>query len=241
MRRWRDVGGLVLVFNAGLSAAACDRHRAEPIAAAALEPPVQAPELAASTASAPSASIDDSALARLPPHTIAGQVLEPSGGPARDAIVYVVDAPRAEPLAASAPHARVEQLGKTFVPHVLPVLVGTTVDFPNGDSVLHNVYSRSAPRSFDLGMYGAGPGKSVRLEQPGRIDVFCAIHTNMHSVILIRDNPYFAVVDARGAFEIRDVPAGSYTLALWSDGRPEQSEPVRVSGSEPTIVRARFK
>jgi plastocyanin len=234
----RDVSGLVFGFGACIAAAACDRDRAMPSAAAAVEPPAQA---AAPTDPSASAGMDDGAFARLPARTIAGQLLEPSGSPARDAIVYVVDAPRAAPLAATAPHASVEQLGKTFLPHVLPVLVGTTVDFPNGDSVLHNVYSRSSPRTFDLGMYGAGPGKSVRFDEPGRVDVFCAIHTNMHSVVLVRDNPYFAVVDPRGAFEIRDVPEGSYTLALWSDGRPEQTEPVRVTGREPTIVRARLK
>ena len=92
---------------------------------------------------------------------------------------------------------RVAQRGAAFSPHVLPVMVGTTVEWPNDDQICHNVFSMSDPKQFDLGLYkGNPPEKRVTFDQPGRVDVYCSIHSNMHCVVLVLENPYFASTDA---------------------------------------------
>jgi plastocyanin len=115
------------------------------------------------------------------------------------------------------------QEGLAFVPHVLAVSRGTTVDFPNGDAIFHNVFSLSKAAEFDLGRYPMGSTKSVRFDKPGIVKVFCHIHSDMSGVILVLDSPYFAVPDARGQYAIPGVPPGEYTVVGWH----ERARPLR--------------
>gem|GEM_PF-365676 len=114
-------------------------------------------------------------------------------------------------------HAVMDQRGLTFVPHILPILVGTTVDFPNSDPVFHNVFSISAPKRFNLGMYPTGVIKSITFDKPGRVDVLCNVHLEMHAIILVKPNPYFTTCDERGEFSIPDVPAGRHRVQAWHE------------------------
>jgi plastocyanin len=113
-------------------------------------------------------------------------------------------------------HSAIEQQDETFVPHVLPVLRGSTVDFPNKDPLFHNVFSLSSARSFDLGRYPKGTSKSVRFDRAGVVQVFCHIHSDMSAIILVLANPFFTV-PATGRYVIDGVPHGDYRLVAWHE------------------------
>lgn len=116
----------------------------------------------------------------------------------------------------------------TFTPHIMPILVGTTVEWPNHDQIYHNVFSMSDPKPFDLGLYKHGTVKKVTFEQAGRIDVFCSIHTKMHCIIWVLENPFYATTDSRGGYTISNVPAGTYKLKAWHERLPSQIKEITV-------------
>jgi hypothetical protein len=115
-----------------------------------------------------------------------------------------------------------------FMPHVLPILRGTTVDFPNADDVFHNVFSLSSARTFDLGRYPQGSAKSVTFEKSGIVQVFCHIHSDMSAVILVLDSPHFAQPATSGRYAIDDVPPGEYTVVGWHERIKPVTRTVRV-------------
>ncbi|HEX3626834.1 MAG TPA: carboxypeptidase regulatory-like domain-containing protein [Verrucomicrobiae bacterium] len=124
---------------------------------------------------------------------------------------------------------RIAQHGAMFSPHVMPVMVGTTVEWPNDDNIYHNVFSMSDAKQFDLGLYkGNPPDKRVRFDKPGRVDVFCSIHENMHCVVLVLENPYFGTTDEKGNFKIPNVPHGTYTLKAWHERLPADEKQIVV-------------
>jgi len=139
------------------------------------------------------------------------------GGERRRSVVYLETAPRAAFDAREEPHARLDQRDETFVPHVLAIVAGTTVDFPNNDKTYHNVFSLSKPKPFDLGRYATGKSKSVRFDHPGIVRVFCDIHSHMSAFILVFAHRYFAVTDEEGHYHLDGVPPGTYTLTVWNE------------------------
>ena len=123
---------------------------------------------------------------------------------------------------------KVVQRDAAFEPHILPIVVGTTVRWPNEDDIFHNVFSMTETQDFNLGFYKKEKVPEIRFDKLGRVDVFCAIHTNMHCIILVLPNPYFAIVDARRHYVIRDVPAGTYRFRAWHERLPSQVKEVTV-------------
>jgi len=124
---------------------------------------------------------------------------------------------------------QIAQHGAQFTPHILPVMAGTTVEWPNNDDIYHNVFSMSDAKQFDLGLYkGNPPDKRVTFNKAGRVDVFCSIHENMHCVVLVLENPYFAVTDENGSYKIPDVPAGTYKLKAWQERLPADEQEIVV-------------
>ena len=135
----------------------------------------------------------------------------------RRSVVYLETAPRAAFDTREEPHARMDQRNETFVPHVLAIVAGTIVDFPNDDRTYHNVFSLSKAKSFDLGRYETGRSKSVRFDHPGIVRVFCDIHSHMSAFILVFAHRYFAVTDDDGRYRLENVPPGTYTLTVWNE------------------------
>jgi plastocyanin len=124
---------------------------------------------------------------------------------------------------------RIAQEGAVFSPHVLPILVGTTVEWPNNDRIYHNVFSMSDAKQFDLGLYkGNPPEKRVKFDKPGRVDVFCSIHTSMNCIVLVLENPCFAVTDGNGNYKIPNVPPGKYKLKAWHERLPADEREITV-------------
>ncbi len=137
-------------------------------------------------------------------------------------VIYLKSVPLTAVAPASGDAPQIKQVGETFVPHVLPIVQGTTVDFPNQDPIFHNVFSLSGTKSFDLGRYPKGDSRSVTFEQTGIVPVFCHLHSNMSAIVLVLDNSFFSTPNAEGRYRIEGIPAGTYTVVGWH----ERSEPV---------------
>jgi len=134
----------------------------------------------------------------------------------RNIVVYIARVPSAA-TPAPTERAALRQRGERFAPHILPVLRGTTVDFPNDDALFHNVFSLSRAKEFDLGRYPRGTSRSTTFERAGAVQVFCHIHSDMSAVVLVLDNPYYAMPDAEGRYSIPGLPPGDYTIVAWHD------------------------
>ena len=135
----------------------------------------------------------------------------------RRSVVYLETAPQPAFEGNELRRARMDQRNERFVPHVLAVVAGTTVDFPNDDSKYHNVFSLSKTKAFNLGRYAAGHSKSVVFDRPGIVRVFCDIHSHMSAFILVFAHRYFTVTDEDGRFRLDGVPPGTYTVAVWNE------------------------
>lgn len=150
----------------------------------------------------------------------------------RDFVVYIegpvgsVVAPPQKPIQVVT--QRVLQKGAVFSPHVLPLMAGTTVEWPNHDDILHNVFSVSESNPFDLGLYKNPKIERWTFKKPGRVDVFCSIHTRMSCILLVLENPYFASTNEKGHYRIADVPAGTYKLKAWHERLPAKVQEITV-------------
>jgi plastocyanin len=154
-------------------------------------------------------------------------------------VIYLESAPAAAFADPEPQRARMDQRNETFVPHVLAVTVGTTVDFPNSDHTYHNVFSLRGPKPFDLGRYAAGRSRSVRFDRPGIVRVFCDIHSHMSAFIVVFSHRYFAVTGADGRYQIGRVPPGRYTLVAWNEGSVQESRQILMP-EDPGVVEADF-
>ncbi len=128
------------------------------------------------------------------------------------------------------------QKDKTFVPSVLAVAVGCTVEFPNLDPFFHNVFSYSSVKQFDLGRFPQGESETVTFDKPGIVKVFCEIHYSMRAYVHILESPYFATSDERGNFIIKNVVPGTYTLNVWQENLPDLTETVIIK-NDSTYLR----
>ena len=178
-------------------------------------------------------------------HALAGKItgtIKVSGLPSpENIVVYITQSP---PVSVDLSGAKVvmDQRNLTFVPHVLPVLVGTAVLFPNNDNVNHNVFSLSRTKQFNLGSYPRGESKTVVFDQPGIVELRCDVHADMQAFILVMENPYWAVTDSNGHFTIpdaqyfdrsgikgiKDLAPGTYTIKTWHEKLKTGHETVTV-------------
>lgn len=146
----------------------------------------------------------------------------------KDFVVYVDQPMPSTNQPPPKPMQVVIQKDGSFKPHVLPVMVGTTVEWPNNDDIFHNVFSMSEAKPFDLGFYKSHELKRVTFDKPGRVDIFCSIHTRMNCIVLVLENPFFSATDKDGNYKIPDLPAGTYRLKAWHERLPSQTHDVNV-------------
>lgn len=127
-----------------------------------------------------------------------------------------------------------DQKGMLFIPHVLAVVTGTTVKFLNSDPVAHNVFSPEG--KYNLGTWPQGETKEYKYDKPGVYSQLCRVHPEMEAYVVVLDTPYFATTDKTGAFDIKNVPAGSYTLVAWSEKLKQVKQPITVEAGKPATV-----
>lgn len=126
----------------------------------------------------------------------------------------------------------VVQKDKRFMPHVLAVPVGATVEFRNDDELFHNVFSLSKPNDFDLGLYKSGAQREQVFGTPGPVQLLCNIHASMNGWLYVSDSPWFAQADASGRFTVKNVPPGQYELEVWHEWSTQAvKQPLKVSGA----------
>jgi plastocyanin len=150
-----------------------------------------------------------------------GGALGPGG-----TVVWLERADGSTPRPKATKGAQVRQSGKTFVPRVLAVPVGSEVDFRNDDPVFHDVFSLSKPNDFDLGLYEGGSFRTHAFNTPGAVQLLCNIHSTMIGWIYVVPSPWYTQADAQGLFTLRGVPPGEYELHAWNE-----------SASKPTVSR----
>jgi len=152
----------------------------------------------------------------------------------RNVVVYLKGVAFRGPLPPAKAVLRQEQ--ETFVPHVLPITRGSTVEFPNDDPIFHNVFSLSSAASFDLRRYPRGQSRSHVFPKPGIVKVYCHIHSHMSATILVLDHPYFTIPGIDGTFELPNVPPGEYTVVGWHERVGEHRARVRVERGKAATV-----
>ena len=132
------------------------------------------------------------------------------------------------PKSNSSTTKQIEQKDLTFIPALLPVRVGTKIEFPNYDDTYHSVFSYSPAKRFDLGRYRPDerPIPSKVFDTPGLVTLRCDIHEHMRGLILVVDTPYFVTTDANGQFRLNGLPSGHYLLKAWIDSKTTREQPV---------------
>jgi plastocyanin len=172
---------------------------------------------------------------------IAGKVVDAAGQPLAGAVVFVDELPAGvTPPPAPARSAAMDQVQKQFVPHVLPVVIGTAVTFPNHDQIHHHVYSFSRTKTFELPLYKGENAAPVTFDQLGVAKIGCNIHDWMDAVIVVVPTPYYALTDETGLFVMRDLPPGRYGIVVWHERQrvARAREHVDVADSSAPITLA---
>ena len=142
------------------------------------------------------------------------------------------------PKAASHSTKQIAQKNLAFVPSLLPVTVGTKIEFPNLDDTYHSIFSYSPAKRFDLGRYRPEerPIPSVIFDKPGLVTLRCDIHEHMRGLVLVLDTSHFVVTDANGEFRLRGLPSGRYALKAWIDSKTTREQSVELKNGETAHV-----
>lgn len=145
--------------------------------------------------------------------TISGTVQAPSPRMQANAVVYLKKVAGHFP---AKKQAEMDQKGLKFLPHVLPVLKGTTVRFDNHDPTVHNVFSPDG-KGYDLGSFNKGQSATHTFNSLGVFTQLCRVHPEMIAYVVVLQNPYYAVTGSDGSFQIKNVPPGHYQLMAWQE------------------------
>ena len=149
-----------------------------------------------------------------------------------DAVVSIEDLSKEQlkaQMSQSKPQKRImDQRNMKFVPTVVAIMVGETVDFPNNDNSWHNVYSKGGANDFDLGLYAPSKTRSQKFAKPGVSRILCNAHPNMEGFIVVKDHPFFSATDNRGNYEIKNVPLGKVRVEIWHPSFGVRSESIQI-------------
>jgi plastocyanin len=159
---------------------------------------------------------------------------QPKASEISNVIVYLKDVPRRGDPPVT--HATISQKDEAFVPRVLAITRGSTVEFPNSDPFFHNVFSLSRGANFDLGRYPRGESRSRRFPNAGLVKVYCHIHSHMTASIMVFDHTYFRIPAADGTFTLDDIPPGTYQISAWHERIGESTNSIRVEAGRSARV-----
>lgn len=152
------------------------------------------------------------------------------GKPATDAVVSIEGLPHEQlktPMSLYQPQKKIiDQRNLKFIPTVVAIKLGETIDFPNNDKSWHNVYSKGGANDFDLGLYAPGKIRSKKFDRTGVSRILCNAHPNMEAFVVVKDHPLFSTTDSRGNYEIRNVPLGKLRVEIWHPNLDVRSEAV---------------
>ena len=173
------------------------------------------------------------AIAAFSAAAVAGTIHGKVSGVKGESVVYV-EAAADKTFPAPTQHVTMDQKGLMFVPHIVAIQQGTTVEFLNSDSVAHNVFwpsiSGNKKLSHNLGTWPQGQRQSFKFDNPGIVALFCNVHPDMAGYLIVSPTPYFATTDKTGAYKIESLPDGDYTVTAWNEGAKSKSNPVKVAG-----------
>ncbi len=173
------------------------------------------------------------ALATFTTAALAGTIHGKVSGVSGESVVYV-EAIAGQTFPAPAQHIVIDQKGLIFVPHIVAVEQGTTVDFLNSDSVAHNVFwisiGGNKKLGHNLGTWPKGQKQAFKFDNPGVVPLLCNVHPEMSAYIIVSPTPYFATTDKSGEYKIENVPDGAYSVTAWHEGAKSKSNPVKVAG-----------
>ena len=163
----------------------------------------------------------------------------PSATPTRaseiaNVVVFVKDAPRDGTLTSM--RAQMRQQDEGFVPRLVAITRGSTVEFPNSDPFFHNVFSLSRGATFDLGRFPRGESRSRAFTRPGLVKVYCHLHSQMSAAIMVFDHSHFTIPEGNGHFSLADVPAGEYRLSAWHERVGESSKSIVVTAGRTVTI-----
>ena len=171
-------------------------------------------------------------------------VTKADGSPLGNAVVSLSSVGQPSVRAKPGTKAVMIQENKQFAPFVLPVQVGTTVEFPNKDPFRHQVYSFSPAKSFELKLYAAPEVGTQLFDKEGAVALGCNIHDNMLAYVYVVGTPYFALTDEKGQARIPQLPAGNYVMKTWhpnSKAGTSDGQPVAVPAEGTLDVTARLE
>jgi plastocyanin len=162
------------------------------------------------------------------------EIVAHGGALATEPPVAVVYLEGAFPKPSSLPTKQIAQQNLTFVPTLLPVEVGTKIEFPNFDDTYHSIFSYSPAKRFDLGRYRPEerPIPSEIFDKPGLVTLRCDIHEHMRGLVLVLDTPHFVVSGPDGRFRLSGLPSGPYTLKAWIDSKTTRQQRVELKSGE---------
>ena len=171
---------------------------------------------------------------------VAVEVVDLSGRPLPDAVVWAVPLSGQSLPAPAAMSAEIRQRDARFIPEVTPVRVGTAVSFPNLDDVRHNVYSFSPAKTFSISLYLGTPAEPVVFDKPGEVVIGCNIHDRMVAYVLALDTPYFATTGGDGTVRLAGLLPGDYALHAWHPDQRAKPAPGQVTVGGPDRLAHRF-
>lgn len=169
---------------------------------------------------------------------IRGHVQSFGNRPAPDALVFIEDL--TGNFKPPEQHAVINQINTEFVPRMMPILKGTTVDFQNSDAGWHNVYSpEQSVTPFNLGTYPPGVTRSMTFNNIGVAPISCSMHSEMRTYVIVLGNPFFLVTDKKGEYDINEVPPETYSLRVWHEKLDADIQKITVESGK--ITTANFE
>ena len=154
------------------------------------------------------------------------------GKPAPDAVVSI-EGLSPDQIKTQMAHTKpqkkiIDQRNLKFIPTVVAIMAGETVDFPNNDKSWHNVYSKGGANDFDLGLYASGNTRSKKFDKPGVSRILCNAHPNMEAFVVVKNHPFFSATDSRGNYEIKNVPLGKVRVEIWYPNLEVRSDNIEI-------------